>query len=610
MRGVLWYLLLALPLGAAEVELRLTPRWHGDAIAVPSGELANDHGQSLRITRVAAVVSGVTLRRADGGTVRLDGQYGFIDAADGRLAVELHNVPAGDYAGIEYRIGVPPEINHADPSRWPAGHPLNPLVNRLHWGWQGGFIFLALEGKWRAAAGGPEDGFSYHLATDAHLMPVRFLAAFSVRGDTRIDLALDLARVLARRELAAGGAVESTHSGDGDALAGELASGVERAFFWLEAKPATLALPRTAEGADVARGVAGGKATPFAFSVPAGFPQPSLPADNPLTVEGVTLGRRLFGDRRLSGNGRQSCADCHSPARAFSDRVALSRGAEGKLGARNSMPLMNLAWNPAFAWDGSQPRVRDQTLAAMTNPVEMHADLAQVTSRLARDPRVRSDVAAAFGTPDITAQRLSLALEQYLLTQVSADSKFDRATRGELALTEEEKRGFALFVTEYDPARGQRGADCFHCHGGTLFSDFAYKNNGLDLAPADNGRGRVTNQRSDEGKFKTPSLRNVAVTAPYMHDGRFATLEEVVAHYDHGVARHDNLDPNLAKHPADGMKLTADDQRALVAFLRTLTDERFRVAPPPLRRPPPFPPPPRDRGGEQAGTPTAVHSSP
>ena len=168
--------------------------------------------------------------------------------------------------------------------------------------------------------------------------------------------------------------------------------------------------------------------------------------------------------------------------------------------------------------------------------------------------------------------RIGRALEQFLLTLVSADSKFDRAMRGELELTELESRGLELFNSEFDPRQRQFGADCFHCHGGALFSDFAAKNNGLDLVSADEGRAAITGKSSDRGKFKTPSLRNVALTAPYMHDGRFETLEEVIAHYVSGVARPDQLDPNLAKHPGPGVPLGSDDQRALVAFLKTLTD--------------------------------------
>jgi cytochrome c peroxidase len=590
MRFLASLLLFAAPLAASDLTLTVAPVWQGAPLAIPSAAVENRTAQSLRFTRFAALVSGVTLTRADGRVVRLDGQFGFIDAAAGRLAVPLRDVPDGDYEAMEFQLGVPPAVNHASPSAWPAGHPLNPLVNGLHWGWSGGYVFLALEGRWRAPTG-DERGFSYHLATDARVMTMRFRSNFRIEGATTISLALDLARIFRDRKISADDGSETTHSGPGDALAPQLAAAVEHAWFWLEAMPTEVGRiipnpPPHTVAQDAERRVKDNapylQATPRAFVVPAGWPQPELPADNPLTVEGVALGRRLFHDRELSGNRAQSCANCHDPARAFSDRVALSRGADGKLGVRNAQPLVNLAWNPAFAWDGSQPRIRDQALAAMTNPIEMHADAAQIAARLARHEQVRADFAAAFGTPEITPARIGLALEQFLLAQVSADSKFDRALRGETSLTAEEQKGFELFVTEYDPARGKRGADCFHCHGGPLFSDFAYKQNGLRLA-TDRGREKVTASASDAGKFKTPSLRNVAVTAPYMHDGRFRTLEEVVAHYDHGVVRTPTLDPNLAKHPSAGMKLSGDDQRALVAFLRALTDARFDGR----RRPPP-----------------------
>jgi cytochrome c peroxidase len=210
----------------------------------------------------------------------------------------------------------------------------------------------------------------------------------------------------------------------------------------------------------------------------------------------------------------------------------------------------------------------------MTNPIEMHADVAKVAATLQADPAVAAQFEAAFGTREVTPERIGLALEQYLLTKVSADSKFDRAMAGKEALTEQEKEGFALFMTEYDPARGRRGADCFHCHGGALFTDYDYKNNGLsETSRAERGRENVTGSVDDRDKFRTPSLRNVALTAPYMHDGRFQTLDDVVAHYDHGVTRSTTLDPNLAKHPDAGLQLTRAEQDALVAFLKTLTDE-------------------------------------
>jgi cytochrome c peroxidase len=577
-------LCLTAPLGAAELTVAFEPRWLGVPLAVPSNEVRNTQGQALRITRIAALVSGFGLVRADGTSVRTDGQYGFIDAAQGRLAVTLRGVPDGDYIGLEFQIGLPPAVNHADSGQWPAGHVLNPLVNGLHWSWQGGYVFLALEGRWRDASAGAaaERGFSYHLATDARLMTLRFVSNFRVERATTVQLALDFARVLTPQPLAADDGSETTHSGANDELAPRLAKAVERAGFLLEARPALVAAdvrrPESAEGkrAGLATSAA---TTPLAFDVPAGFPQPELPVDNALTADGVALGKALFHDRRLSGNGAQSCASCHAPAHAFGDTVAFSLGAEGRPGARNAMPLFNLAWNPSYAWDGSQPRIRDQALAAMTNPIEMHGEPARVVAALAKDESVRAQFAAAFGSPEISADRIGRALEQYLLTLVSADSKFDRALRGQAELTESEKRGFDLFLTEYDPARGKRGADCFHCHGGALLTDYGFKNNGLDLVSRDEGRSRVTQQAGDRGKFKTPSLRNVALTAPYMHDGRFATLEDVVAHYDHGVQRSAPLDPNLAKHPDAGLKLTEQEQRDLAAFLRTLTDEKFGVAP-------------------------------
>ena len=460
-----------------------------------------------------------------------------------------------------------PDLNHADPGMWPAGHALNPLVNGLHWSWQGGYVFLALEGRY-AQRDGAAGGWSFHLATDPRLMLVELPHTLEIRGDTELTLALDLARVLEGITLASEGGGDSTHSAEGDVLAERLAGNVARAFRVVRVAPLAGRAEKSATAALFAVSNAG---TPLAFHVPPGWPQPALPADNVITREGAALGEALFFDRRLSGNGMQSCASCHAPARAFSDIVAFSRGADGTPGARNAMPLVNLAWSSSYAWDGSQPRIRDQALAAMQNPLEMHGDPARVIAALEKDIAVRSAFAAAFGSEAIAAERIGLALEQYLLLQQSADSRFDRALRGETQLTEEEKESFALFMTEYDPARGRRGADCFHCHGGPLFSDFGFKNNGLDLASVDAGRAKVSGRAADAGRFKTPSLRDVALTAPYMHDGRFATLEDVIAHYDRGVQPASSLDPNLAKHPAQGLELSSAEQRALVAFLRSLT---------------------------------------
>jgi cytochrome c peroxidase len=578
MRFIFLLFFVCSSLSAADLRVEVELRWRGAPVAVPSAELAGAKGRTMRLTRFAAIMSGVRLARAEGGAVQLDGQYGFFDAESGRLAVALRNVPEGDYMGLEFQLGLPASVNHGDPAQWAAGHPLNPIVNGLHWGWAGGYVFAAIEGRWRAAGMQEERGFSYHLATDARVMRVGFVARVKVAGATTVSLALDLGKAVGGQVLAADNGSETTHSGADDALATTLTKAMERAWFFLEAGP-TVSVGVESERRVRDNAPHFGAGTPFAFVVPAGFPQPELPADNPLTEEGVELGRRLFDDRRLSARNTQSCASCHSEGSAFSDRRALSIGADGKPGTRNSMPLFNLAWSPSYAWDGSKPQLRDQALAAITNEIEMHADPAKIVAVLGGDRRVRADFAAAFGTPEVTAQRIGLALEQFMLTLVAADSKFDRSRRGAAQLTEEEQQGFALFATEYDPVRGKRGADCFHCHGGTLFTDFSFRSNGLDLASVDAGRAVVTGKPTDAGRFKTPSLRNVAVTAPYMHDGRIGTLEEVVAHYDHGVRRAANLDPNLAKHPAAGLQLTSDEQKALLAFLRTLTDSNLAASP-------------------------------
>lgn len=311
---------------------------------------------------------------------------------------------------------------------------------------------------------------------------------------------------------------------------------------------------------------------PYPLPFPAGWPEPELPADNPLTHEGVELGRLLFSDRRLSARHRQSCVNCHREPLAFADGGAFSTGVDRIQGTRSSPPLFNLAWHPAFGWDGLRPRLRDQAVAAITNEIEMHADPATVEADLGHDATMRAHFAAAFGSPETTLERVGLALEQFMLTLIAADSRFDRAQRGEIVLNAEEQRGRELFFTVPDPARGPRGAGCIQCHATEHFSDFSYRNNGLDRTFADEGRAGVTGQDADRGKFKTPSLRNVAVTAPYMHDGRFGTLERVVTHYLEGIRPSPTLDPLLTAQNDSSPTLPAADQQALVAFLKTLTE--------------------------------------
>ena len=328
------------------------------------------------------------------------------------------------------------------------------------------------------------------------------------------------------------------------------------------------------------------RARAYPLNVGTQLPAVKLPADNLPTLDGVALGRLLFEDRRLSKDGSVSCASCHSASNAFADRgKAFSAGVGGRLGKRNAMPLFNLAWVEEFFWDGRVKGLRHQVVHPIVDPVEMASALPKVLHALNADRAVRQRFETVFNGP-ATEARLGLALEQYLLTLISQDSKFDRVMRGDGRFTPSEQRGFDLFLTEHDPARGLFGADCFHCHGGGLFTNQRFMNNGLAERNGDRGREAVTRDPAQRGMFRTPSLRNVALTPPYMHDGRFGTLEEVVAHYDHGLQRSPTLDPNLAKHPPQGLRLTPADRAALVDFLRTLSDAGFggaRVGPGPGR---------------------------
>jgi cytochrome c peroxidase len=259
----------------------------------------------------------------------------------------------------------------------------------------------------------------------------------------------------------------------------------------------------------------------------------------------------------------------------LSDPRRFSRGVGGEIGTRNAPALENLAWKNSFFWDGRAKTLREQVLQPIQNPIEMHESLANAVAKISADTNYPRLFANAFGSPQITSDKIARALEQFLLVQVSFDSKFDRVLNGRANFTAQEQRGFELFNTEYDPYHGQFGADCFHCHGGPLLQSQDFANNGLDSAFYDLGRYSITKRAGDAGKFAVPSLRNVAVTAPYMHDGRFRTLEEVVEHYCTGMKRSATLDPNLAKHPDGGVPLSVDDKKALVAFLKTLTDEKY-----------------------------------
>jgi len=280
------------------------------------------------------------------------------------------------------------------------------------------------------------------------------------------------------------------------------------------------------------------------------------PAENPLTIERVALGRRLFFDSLLSSNRRMACSSCHVPQRAFADSVALSRGATGHPGRRNAPALLNRAWGLAFFWDGRAGSLEVQVLQPIQDPLEMDLSLTQLLARLADDRAYH----AAFNTTfvdGVTAENVARALASYVRTIRSGDSPADRYQAGDqTALADDAKRGLALF-------RGK--ANCASCHLGPNLTDEGFHNTGVSLG-VDRGRLGVTGREEDRGKFKTPSLREVARTAPYMHDGSLASLDDVVDFYDGGGKPSSRLDPEV--HP---LGLSANEKHDLVAYLRSLT---------------------------------------
>lgn len=306
------------------------------------------------------------------------------------------------------------------------------------------------------------------------------------------------------------------------------------------------------------------------------LPNPNIALDNALTVEGVKLGRMLFYEKMLSSNSQMACASCHNQKTAFSDTNTFSIGVLGLPGGRHAMSVFNMAWNSnGFFWDGRSNLLRDQSLKPIQDSLEMHETLPSVIAKLNASSMYKDQFKKAFGQETITPELMSKAMEQFMNSIVSFHSKYDDFVAGKTTLTAKEERGRFLFFTEYNPSfPNASGADCQHCHGGANFENDKYMNNGLDddASIKDIGRGKVTNNTIDKAKFKVTSLRNVELTHPYMHDGRFKTLEEVVEHYNL-VANSTTLDASFQQQlPYGGLKLSVSDKEALVAFLKTLTD--------------------------------------
>jgi len=305
------------------------------------------------------------------------------------------------------------------------------------------------------------------------------------------------------------------------------------------------------------------KTTPIYFKIPGGWPKPHYDfSKNPLTEEAFQLGRNLFYDPIMSKDTTISCASCHLQATGFTHvEHSLSHGIDGKIGKRNSLALVNLAWSKNFMWDGGVNHLDVQALNPITSIVEMDETLEHIIVKLQKSQKYRNMFSNAFGDSKITGQRILKALSQFELNLVSANSKYDKVMRKQTSFTEREHKGYALFQQH-----------CASCHIEPLFTSEKFENNGLpaDTTLHDNGRMEITDKREDSLKYKVPTLRNIQFTFPYMHDGRFKTLTEVIKHYNTLPS-----DKRLPKSLAKSIHLSDDDRTDLVLFLKTLTDTEF-----------------------------------
>ncbi len=302
--------------------------------------------------------------------------------------------------------------------------------------------------------------------------------------------------------------------------------------------------------------------------VPQGWPAPSyMFQNNPVTYDGFTLGRYLFYEPLLSLDTTVACGSCHEQTFAFSNGPShtFSHGVNDVIGKRNSLALFNLTWPNQLMWDGAVNNLENQAITPITNPVEMNLNLGTAVSRLSYSTKYKTLFKKAFGDTLINSQRMLRAFAQFMGLMVSNNSKYDKVKAGQDVFTLSENNGYAVFTT-----------NCAGCHTEPLFSDYTFRNKGLPInAYQDSGRYNITQNTADIYKFKVPTLRNLGFTAPYMHDGRFQTLSEVIDFFTNGVANTQNLDPFMVTpHP-----ITIQQKSDLISFLNTLNDYSFTTNP-------------------------------
>ncbi|MCW3162135.1 cytochrome-c peroxidase [Chryseobacterium oryctis] len=310
----------------------------------------------------------------------------------------------------------------------------------------------------------------------------------------------------------------------------------------------------------------------YNIQVPSYFPEMTFDVSaNPITKNGVELGRKLFYEGRLSRNNTISCGFCHIQENAFTHHGhTVSHGVDDRIGIRNAPPVQNMAFLKRYMWDGVIHNLNEQAIIPITDENEMDSSMPEVISKLNSDAKYKKLFKAAYGDENITGERVLKAISQFMATLVSADSKYDRFRQGKEKFTSEESQGMNLFQQK-----------CASCHSGELFTDESFRNTGMyyNTQFKDAGLHRVTLEQKDWMKFRVPSLRNVEFTAPYMHDGRFYTLEAVLNFYSDNVEDNPNLDSQLKQNEHIGIAMTSQEKQFIIAFLRTLSDKGFITNP-------------------------------
>lgn len=310
--------------------------------------------------------------------------------------------------------------------------------------------------------------------------------------------------------------------------------------------------------------------TPLVFNKPSNFPSVAYDfQNNPPTKYGFELGKKLFYDGRLASDGAVSCGFCHIQENAFTHHGhTVSEGVNNQIGKRNTPPIQNMAFQTFFMWDGAANHLDLQPMIPFTSPIEMNGNFDTALNMMRNDAQYKRLFELAFADKQINSENMLKAIGQFMAMAVSANSRFDKYKRNEPGgtLTQEELDGYAIFNSK-----------CTSCHASDIFTDNSFRNNGLSINPSVNdiGRYRVTLLNEDKYKFKVPSLRNIEVTAPYMHDGRFATLDAVLNHYSSGVTATQNLDPLFNAGGTLGIPLIDVEKTKIIAFLKTLTDNQF-----------------------------------